>query len=96
MAMTDEKVKEAFRECHSLVSSFTPLAPVRNIDSIPGMPASYSHLLWLALEGPKLIDEGRREKAMRWLGFIQGCIWWGRLSSIEELKNMNRPDERQG
>lgn len=38
-----------------------------------------------------LVAEDRMEKAFRWLGFIQGCMWTTGLYSIEELKNHNRP-----
>lgn len=40
-----------------------------------------------------LIAEGRREKAMRWLGFIQGYLWTEGVCSLEELKRMNMPRE---
>ena len=38
------------------------------------------------------IKEGRKEKAFRWLGFIQGCLWSTGQYSLEDLKNHNRPD----
>jgi hypothetical protein len=94
MPMTDAKAREAFAKCHAIIWASAPLEPVRNIEAVPGTPASYKHLLWLSLEGPKLLDQGKREKAMRWLGFIHGALHWGHLASIEELKAMNRPDER--
>jgi hypothetical protein len=31
----------------------------------------------------------KTEKAMRWLGFIQGVLWANRLYSIDELKDHN-------
>jgi hypothetical protein len=42
------------------------------------------------VDGPTL---GRREKAMRWLGFVQGLAWcWG-LCTIDEMAEMNAPDD---
>lgn len=38
------------------------------------------------------LNENRMDKAFRWLGFIQGCLWKAGIYSIEELKNHNRPD----
>lgn len=32
------------------------------------------------------------EKAMRWLGFIQGCMWMMRVRTLNELKDYSRPD----
>ena len=37
------------------------------------------------------LEEERIEKAFRWLGFIQGCLWSTGFYTIEELKNHNRP-----
>lgn len=64
---------------------------------------------WLALQGltkehvahiksmfPRMrefIAEGRREKVMRWLGFIQGWFWAGGAFSVEELGRMNMPED---
>lgn len=38
------------------------------------------------------IDEGRREKFFRWLGFLQGVLWMEGMYTLEELKDHNRPD----
>jgi hypothetical protein len=38
------------------------------------------------------MDEGRREKAFRWLGFVQGVLWVRGVYSIDQLKEHNRPD----
>lgn len=40
----------------------------------------------------KMLDEGEIEKLMRWLGFIQGALWALGIDTIEELKDVNRPD----
>lgn len=34
----------------------------------------------------------KREKAMRWLGFVQGSVWSWNMASIDDLKKMNMPD----
>lgn len=34
----------------------------------------------------------KREKAMRWLGFVQGALWAQNQATIDELKRMNMPD----
>lgn len=39
-----------------------------------------------------LLDEGRIEKAMRWLGFMQGALWSIDIFSLDELKDHSRPD----
>ncbi len=34
----------------------------------------------------------KKEKAMRWLGFIQGALWGAGLTTIEEMKHVNMPE----
>lgn len=49
------------------------------------------HLLYMLDEIPAFMAAGRREKAMRWLGFVQGALWYGRYTTIEHIKIVNRP-----
>lgn len=53
-----------------------------------------SHLLWMCREAAGFVSEDRIEKAMRWLGFIQGAFWILGLRSIEQMKldNMQTPE----
>lgn len=37
------------------------------------------------------LEEGKVEKAFRWLGFIQGCLWSTQTYTLENLMNHNRP-----
>lgn len=50
-----------------------------------------NHVLWMCGETRKLAEEDRIEKAMRWLGFIQGVLWAMNYSSINSLKVDNMP-----
>ncbi len=56
-----------------------------------GERAALGHVLWMCVEAQKFVNEGRMEKAMRWLGFIQGALWARSYSSIEDLKVDNMP-----
>ena len=40
----------------------------------------------------QFLVEGRREKAFRWLGFMQGVLYMAGQFTIEELANHNRPN----
>jgi len=40
---------------------------------------------------PSLMDGGRRDKAMRWLGFVQGYLWSIGAAEIDDMKDDNRP-----
>ena len=48
-----------------------------------------AHLLWMC-DQTKLMAHSNTEKAMRWLGFIQGVLWAKFGVSIDEMKDDNR------
>ena len=54
------------------------------------------HMLWMCEEARQFIAQGRIEKAMRWLGFLQGMFYCHDNFSIEELGNHSRPDAPKG
>jgi hypothetical protein len=49
------------------------------------------HVCWMLGTIPSMMESGRREKAMRWLGFVQGYLWAIGAAEIDEMKNDNRP-----
>lgn len=49
-----------------------------------------AHMLEMIPKMRVMITEGRREKAMRWLGFMQGVFWVSGEYSLDELKAHNR------
>lgn len=49
-----------------------------------------SHVKWMMEQVPQYIDMGKRERAMRWLGFAQGFLWSQGYVSIEELRSINK------
>ena len=53
-------------------------------------------ILHLSSMIPKIKDflqQNRRDKVFRWLGFIQGVLWAKNIFTLEQLKNHNRPDK---
>lgn len=63
-------------------------------DALPGSEQeilAHCHGMLAKMEG--FVREGRIEKAFRWLGFVQGCLWSTGQYSLEDLKNHNRPAE---
>ncbi len=56
----------------------------------------FGHLLNLMGRMKKLIKQGRKEKAFRWLGFIQGALWVSKVFTIKELKNHSKPKKQRG
>jgi hypothetical protein len=49
------------------------------------------HLAWMCNEVHSLVDGGRLEKANRWLGFVQGCLWLMGIKTLDELRDDVRP-----
>jgi len=50
-----------------------------------------NHLYWMCDQVAVFISENRIEKAMRWLGFIQGAFWVLGVRTVEEMKKDNMP-----
>jgi hypothetical protein len=50
-----------------------------------------AHLRFMCEEAQKFVDQGRIEKAMRWLGFLQGVLWARGFYSLDDLKNHSKP-----
>jgi|GEM_PF-582184 len=51
-----------------------------------------SHLIYMCDTAIGFVHEGRIEKAMRWLGFIQGVLYFADEYTLDDLKNHSRPD----
>jgi hypothetical protein len=92
--MTGEKVKSVLQLYFDTLKNGNAEIQPRRLPSglnertlvhIPEADA-IAHLLFMCQEAQIFINEDRIDKAMRWLGFIQGVLWSGRYFSIEALK----------
>ncbi len=96
--MTPEKTKEAFDAIAALTRVYAPeVREAKRIDPAIARANGLercAHLLFMCEEGKRLVDAGRIEKAMRWLGFDQGVVWCESMASIAQMKDLNRPDDR--
>ena len=60
------------------------------------MGVSTAHLVWMVEQvhtSARLFDElteEARQKAHRWVGFLQGCLAERGMVSIDQLRDMNR------
>lgn len=88
-SMTKEKVQEVITEYRRTLLS-RGNSPARRSE-VP----NEGHLMWMCNQVDEFIEEGRLEKAMRWLGFIQGALWWAGIRSVEEMKADNKPPEEE-
>lgn len=49
------------------------------------------HLLDMIPQMREFIRDARREKLMRWLGWMQGVLFMAGVYTLEELKEHNKP-----
>lgn len=49
------------------------------------------HLVEMIPQIQSFLKEDRREKAFRWLGFMQGALWSNGIYTIDEMAEHNRP-----
>ena len=80
--MTPEKVEEILTEYEYL------------LDSMYELNDELSHVRTMMPRMRGFLREGRIEKTMRWLGFIQGVLWIQNIYSLEALKSHNRTEEK--
>ena len=82
--MTDERLNELFEyyghvaRCDLEYNCNTGVQHVKVLD--------------LRALAPDMQTPERREKRMRWLGFVQGVLYAIGMFSVDELKNHSRPD----
>lgn len=101
--MTPQKVREVLKlyegVCDDLLRGLSNPEPAR-IDPSTEMDIIESehdkrylkkHLAWMCREAAAFPDE-KVEKMMRWLGFIQGCLFCFGVYTLEEMKRHNMPD----
>ncbi len=89
MAMSDDDVKRARDHARGRI-----LVTYGHTDAVERSDDRREHVMWMLDQIGDFIDAGRREKAMRWLGFVQGWMWERGRSKIDETKDANRPRER--
>lgn len=109
--MTNQKIAIAARSCAKALEEsgaepkeMTDIEKCRP-DVFDDEPlVSRNHLLFMCeqietwareLEENNLPTPSLREKAMRWLGFVQGSLWSLGYRSVDELKDMNRSTEEE-
>jgi hypothetical protein len=48
------------------------------------------HCKWMLNQIPDHVEAGQMEKANRWLGFVQACLWANGTFTIDQMKDHNR------
>jgi len=63
------------------------VGPLRNSEE-----PNLSHLGWMCGQILQFVEQDKMDKAMRWLGFVQGAFWVFRFRTVEAMKQDNKPE----
>ncbi len=92
--MTGSKIKEVVEMYQlKLVELGVESTDFDHATLSPSSEAALNHCLGMLPKMIDFVDEGRIEKAFRWLGFIQGVLWDRGIYTLDALMNHNRPAE---
>jgi len=88
--MNVEKMREAIAACRSLFEAMDIPKIEYPLGELLDAPSNgLGHCRGMLDHMERFIDEGRPEKAFRWLCFIQGCLWMRGLATIDEFRLLN-------
>lgn len=59
---------------------------------VPAGDQAARHVLWMCSKVRNHLVEGRREKALRWLGFVQGVLWTFGHYTLDDVRDHNGGD----
>lgn len=104
MGMTDKKINQVLDIYEERVSKFDPVAlslmtpgiedPNQRAaaqGAIMQLTAQINHIKEMIPKIRRFLTEAHREKAFRWLGFIQGIFYAVGIYTVEDIAEHNRP-----
>lgn len=69
----------------------------RGVEPARGAPSPLAHAAWMLDEILAFLEDGRWDKANRWLGFVQGTLWVLGVYTIPQMADHNRkPSGEEG
>lgn len=95
--MTNEKLISLFEMylCHLEQSDIVPEEMPEELKHLRAGHVSASvhlrHVAYMCEMAIRFVKEGRIEKAMRWLGFVQSSLYHNGLYAIDDLREHSRP-----
>ena len=108
--MTSEKLKQIIQKYRENIyssekenptdSAFAPMSYSTNehieniyIDSLVGRNI-INQILWMCDQIDEMLLKDKTDKAMRWLGHIQGILWTTGIKTIDALREDNKEEEK--
>lgn len=101
--MTMDKLKSVFAHYRVKLEEMFPgleprqmdeAATKQLVDELP-IEVAGAHFKFMCDEAQRFVDAGRIEKAMRWLGFLQGVFWSIIVYNLDDLKRHSTPDKTE-
>lgn len=86
--MTDEKLLEVIARYEREMPRYIEWAKQWRDDFDT---EALTHLAEMLPQMREFVRDGRREKLMRWLGWVQGVLFMCNIYTLEEMKQHNMP-----
>jgi hypothetical protein len=90
MGMSDKKILSLLDGYDAKLKTL----PVNTLPELKPIWDKVNHAIGMIPKMRVFLEEGRREKAFRWLGFLQGVFWALNVYTVEELANHSRPSKK--
>lgn len=87
--MTPKKILEVIAIYEAILAQL-PKQQIVRYDAFPTSHELLCHLHWMCGEMRVFVQQGRLDKAFRWLGFIQGVLAAKELRTIDQLREDSR------
>ncbi len=88
-----ELVRDVTRDYKKLLGAMVGGGKQFDFDgSSPDPTDVLGHLATMPDQMETMLDHQQTEKAMRWLGFMQGVLWARGVYTLNELRKHNAPD----
>lgn len=72
-----------------ITAAFPSVEPIRKGNPTIPLMATAEHLRWMIVETRKVLDQGRVDKAARWVGFIEGSMVQIGLATLEDIQMLD-------
>ena len=97
--MTKEKLKSMFQGYREHLDDLYPKVSPRSLTEVESQFSvgslsridTTAHFKHMCDMGQTFVDQDRVDKAMRWLGFMQGAFWMDDVFTLDELKKHSMP-----
>lgn len=91
--MTNEKILEVIERYEQRLPDEILLRSLHSNNVSRMHTEALQHLLEMFPQMREFVRDGRREKLMRWLGWVQGVLFMCGIYTLEEMKAHNMPSE---